>query len=137
MSTVSRFEAASTLLADARHYSRQIWLAGLGAYVKAGQESLGYLKELVQTGETVERKGKTLVSEKTEEVTEKLAPVVTRYEVAKEKVEEGFGKIEAAFDLRVARGLNRLGIASRQDVQAISGKLDVLSALIAAAAKDK
>lgn len=137
MSTASRFETATNLFADARHYSRQIWLAGLGAYARAGQESVGYLKELVQTGERFEKKGKSLVSDKTDVVSEKFAPVVERYESVKEKFEEGLDKVEAAFDQRVARGLNRLGIASRKDVNALATKLDALSALLNAAEKNK
>ena len=137
MSTASRFETAANLVADARTYSRQIWLAGLGAYVRAGQESAEYLKDLVTTGERLEKKGKNFITDTTDSVGEKLSPVVDRYASAKEKFEEGFEKVEAAFDVRVARGLNRLGIASRQDINALASKLDALTALVNAAEKNK
>lgn len=137
MSNSSRLETASNLLSDARHLSRQIWLAGLGAYTKAGQESLEYLKDLVQTGAGLEGQSKAFVSERVEGVSERFTPVVERYERVKDSFEQSLEKVEAAFDLRVARGLNRLGLASRQDVTALSAKLDVLSALVAAAQKSK
>lgn len=128
-------ETGSNLLGDVRSYSRQIWLAGLGAYAKAGQEGLGYLKELVEVGADVEQKGKELVSSQVETVTSQFAPVRNRLEIVREKVEGQFEKVEEAFDNRVARGLNRLGIPSRQDVDALSAKLDVLNAMLANANK--
>ena len=48
----------------------------------------------------------------------------------KGKVEVQFDKIEKAFDSRVAAGLNRLGIPSKQDVETLSAKLDELNALL-------
>lgn len=128
-------ETGSNLLGDVRNYSRQIWLAGLGAYAKAGHEGLDYLKELVQAGADLEQQGKELVSGQVEVVSDQLTPVRNRLEIVREKVEGQFSKIEASFDDRVARGLNRLGISSRQDVDALSAKLDVLNAMLASANK--
>src|SRR5690606_24441183 len=91
-------ETSSNLLGDVRNYSRQIWLAGLGAYAKAGQEGLGYLKELIQTGEGLEQQGKELVSDQLESVSSQLTPVRNRLEIVRERVEGRFSKIEASFD---------------------------------------
>lgn len=55
-------ELESSLYSDAKHYARQIWLAGLGTYAKVGQEGSEYFKELVKSGESVEKKGRDLVS---------------------------------------------------------------------------
>lgn len=130
-------ETTGNLLGEARHYSRQIWLAGLGAYAKAGQEGIDYLRNLVQAGEELEDKGKDLISDQLDAANGKLAPVKNRFEGVKEKVGERFEKIQNAFDGRVARALNRLGIPSRQDVDALSAKLDVLNAMLASADKTK
>ncbi|MCY1538391.1 poly(hydroxyalkanoate) granule-associated protein [compost metagenome] len=46
-------------------------------------------------------------------------------------------KIEKAFDARVASALNRIGIPSKQDVAALSAKLDELSALLEHVARTK
>ena len=46
-------------------------------------------------------------------------------------------KIEKAFDTRVAAALNRIGIPSKQDVEALSAKLDELSALLEHVARTK
>jgi poly(hydroxyalkanoate) granule-associated protein len=45
-------------------------------------------------------------------------------------VEVQLDRIESAFDRRVARALNRIGIASKHDVDTLSAKLDELTALL-------
>src|SRR5690606_36095241 len=54
------------LLGDVRGYARKIYLAGLGAYAKAGIEGAEYFRELVSTGESLEGKGRALVDEQVE-----------------------------------------------------------------------
>lgn len=130
-------EGKTKLLSEVKHYGRQIWLAGLGVYFKAGQESVEYLKELVKAGEGVEKKGKAMVAEQVEVAGEELNAVRSNISSVKGKVELQIDKIEQAFDNRVARGLNRIGIPSRQDVDALSAKLDVLNAMLERAAKAK
>lgn len=134
-----KVESTATVLTDVKHYSRQIWLAGLGAYAKAGKEGVGYIKGLVNAGEGVERQGKKLVTVQVEAANSQLdsvkKTVSSNVTSVKSKVEVQFDKIEKLFDRRVAKALNRFGIPSRQDVDALSAKLDVLNALVARVAK--
>jgi len=46
---------ANTFASDVKNYTHQIWLAGLGAYAKAGKEGADYFKKLVAEGEEVEK----------------------------------------------------------------------------------
>ena len=132
-------KSETTVLADVKGYARKIYLAGLGAYAKAGKESAGYLKDLVKAGESVEKQGKQLVDEQVEAANSQIDSVKDsvkdRVAEVKGKVEGQFEKVEKAFDRRVASGLNRLGIPSKQDVDALSAKLDVLNAMLERAAK--
>ncbi|AYC34627.1 poly(3-hydroxyalkanoate) granule-associated protein PhaI [Pseudomonas cavernae] len=132
---VAKVASKSTLLTDVKHYGRQIWLAGLGAYAKAGHEGADYLKELVKAGESVEKQGKKLVTEQVEAANSQIDVVKSNVTSIKDKVESRFDKIEKAFDERVSGALNRFGIASRQDVETLSAKLDVLNELLARVAK--
>ena len=91
-------ESKTKLLSEVKHYGRQIWLAGLGVYFKAGQEGVGYLKELVKTGEGVEKKGKALVAEQVEAASEELDSVKSNLSTVKGKVELQIDKIEQAFE---------------------------------------
>ena len=136
---VKKVEDSASVLTDAKHYGRQIWLAGLGAYAKAGKEGVGYLKGLVTAGEGIEQKGKKLVTVQVEAANSQIDSVKntvsSNVSSVKSKVEVQFDKIEKVFDRRVAKALNRFGIPSRQDVDALSAKLDVLNALVARVAK--
>ncbi len=134
---VEKVESKSTVLADAKVYARKIWLAGLGAYAKAGAEGVDYFKELVKAGEGVEKQGKKLVDEQVEAANSQFDSVKSSVTGVKEKVELQLDKIEKAFDNRVASALNRIGIPSRQDVEALSAKLDELSALLEHVARTK
>lgn len=138
---VSKVASETTVLADVKGYARKIYLAGLGAYAKVGKEGAGYLQDLVKAGEGVEKQGKQLVSQQVEAANGQIdsvkVSVKDRVDGVKGKVEVQFEKVEQAFDRRVASGLNRLGIPSRQDVDALSAKLDVLNAMLERAAKAK
>ncbi|BAN51014.1 phasin family protein [Metapseudomonas resinovorans] len=128
---------STTVLTDVKVYARKIWLAGLGAYAKAGAEGVDYFKELVKAGEGVEKQGKKLVDEQVEAANSQIDSVKSSVTGVKEKVEVQLDKIEKAFDNRVASALNRIGIPSRQDVEALSAKLDELSALLEHVARTK
>ena len=127
-------ETTKGVLAEVKQYTRKAWLAGLGAYAKAGQEGYDYFKELVKTGETVEKDGKKLVNKKIDAVNERVDDLKSD---AVEAVEGRLEQIENAFDKRVARALNRVGMPSRNDLDALSVRLEQLSALVEHAAKQK
>ena len=127
-------ESKATVLTDVKAYAHKVWLAGLGAYVKAGQEGADYFKDLVKAGESVEKQGKKLVTEQVEAAND---TVKTSVSSVKEKVEVQLDKVEKAFDARVASALNRLGIPSKKDVAALSAKLDELSAVLEHASRNK
>ena len=120
-------ENANTFASDVKNYTHQIWLAGLGAYAKAGKEGADYFKKLVAEGEEVEKKGKELVDNQVEAAN-------SRIESFKEKVQEKtggrFSKVEEVFDERVASTLGRIGIPSKKDIDQLSAKLDDLSAAL-------
>ncbi|HXR00733.1 MAG TPA: phasin family protein [Pseudomonas sp.] len=126
-------EEAKTF-SEVRFYARKIWLAGLGAYVKAGQEGADYVKELIKTGEQTEKQAKKVIDEKVEAANSEIELVKgeARGEVSKVKgrMEVQLDRIESAFDRRVASALNRIGIPSKHDVETLSAKLDELTALL-------
>ncbi|WP_341304415.1 phasin family protein [Pseudomonas sp. TMP25] len=134
-------EEGTGVLSDAKVYARKIWLAGLGAYAKAGQEGSEYFKDLVKSGEGVEKQGKKLVNQQVDAANSQIdsvkSTVTTNVSSVKGKFEVQLDKIEKAFDNRVASALNRLGIPSKQDVEVLSAKLDQLSALLDHVARTK
>jgi poly(hydroxyalkanoate) granule-associated protein len=123
-------DATTSTLGDVKSYARKIWLAGLGAYAKVGQEGADYFQELVKAGQTVEKKGKKVVAEKLEAANAEIDDVKSEVSTFKGKVEVQLDKVEKAFDTRVASTLNRIGIPSKHDVETLSAKLDELTALL-------
>lgn len=104
--------------------------AGLGAYTKVGQEGSEYFQELIKAGQTVEKKGKKVVTEKLEAANAEIDEAKSEVSSFKGRVEVQLDKVEKAFDTRVASALNRIGIPSKHDVEALSAKLDELTALL-------
>lgn len=121
---------AQGTLDEVRNYARRVWLAGLGAYARVGQESTDYFKELVKAGEGVEKRGKKVIDKKLDAANEQIDEAGEEVSRVRGKVEVQLDKIEKAFDARVARGLNRLGIPSKHDVEALSAKLEELTLLL-------
>ena len=125
-----KIDASTSALSDVRSYARKIWLAGLGAYAKVGQEGSDYFQELIKAGQTVEKKGKKAVTEKLEAANAEIDEAKGEVSSFKGRVEVQLDKVEKAFDSRVASALNRIGIPSKHDVETLSAKLDELTALL-------
>ena len=125
-----KIDASTSTLSDVKSYARKIWLAGLGAYAKVGQEGSDYFQELIKAGQTVEKKGKKAVTEKLEAANAEIDEAKSEVSSFKGRVEVQLDKVEKAFDTRVASALNRIGIPSKHDVETLSAKLDELTALL-------
>ena len=115
---------------EVKSYARKIWLAGLGAYAKVGQEGSEYVQELIKAGQSVEKKGKKVVTEQLEAANTQIDNVKGDVVSLKDRVEVQLDKVEKAFDTRVASALNRVGIASKHDVETLSAKLEELTTLL-------
>ncbi|WP_333668383.1 phasin family protein [Acinetobacter guillouiae] len=85
---------------DFRKYTKQIWLAGLGAFSRAEEEGNKLFDSLVKVGEELESK--------TVEVTDQTVNKVT------EKTKD---KVEKLLDQRVNHSLNRIGLVTAKDLQ--------------------
>ncbi len=100
---VAKVEDKVTVLTDVKAYARKVWLAGLGAYAKAGAEGADYFKELVKAGEGVEKQGKKLVSEQVDAANSQIE---TQLQRVKSSVSEVKGKVEVQFD-KIEEGLRQ------------------------------
>ena len=97
-----------------------IWLAGLGAFMKTQQEGSKLFESLVKEGEQVEARTRKAASEKVEEMKGKV-------EEMRDKATEKLDKLEQAFQDRVARALNRLGVPTNDDIQELSKHIEALT----------
>lgn len=104
--------------------NRDIWLAGLGAFSKARDESGELFNKLIETGEKFEDKYKQLVDDSSDTAIKKVTNLF-------DKIPNPSEKIEDIFDSRVARALKRLGIMPTINaLQTLSERVDNLNTLI-------
>lgn len=127
---VKKKDDAQGTLGEVRGYARKIWLAGIGAYARVGQEGSDYFQELVKAGEGVEKRGKKRIDKELDAANNQIDEAAEEVSRVRGKVEVQLDKIEKAFDARVARALNRIGIPSKHDVEALSIKLEQLTELL-------
>jgi poly(hydroxyalkanoate) granule-associated protein len=103
--------------------ANQIWLAGLGAFAVAQQEGGKLFEILVSEGEEFETQTMKTASQKVEKVKDKVEEV-------RGKATEQLDKLEQAFQKRVARALNRLGVPTNEDIHDLSRRVDALNKTI-------
>jgi len=100
--------------------ANQIWLAGLGAFALAQDEGSKLFDTLVKEGEKVEARTRKAADDMVEGVKGKIEEV-------RGKATEQLDKLEQAFQDRVARALNRLGVPTNEDVQELSKRVEALN----------
>lgn len=104
--------------------ARQIWLAGLGAYTKAEEDTGRFFDRLVQEGEQLESKTRGVVEKQ-------IRSVEGRVEGVREKATGTWDRLEHLFDERVSGALRRLGIHRKEDIEALESRIEALEAELA------
>ena len=108
--------------------AQQIWLAGMGAFAKAQAEGGKVFEALVRQGESLQRKTHAAAEDRISEVTTKMTDMAGGISG---KATQQWDKLESIFEERVAKALNRLGVPSAKDVEALMARIDALSASVA------
>jgi poly(hydroxyalkanoate) granule-associated protein len=114
-------EQSSQLSEKIKESARQIWLAGLGAYNKAEEDTGKIFERLVKEGEELENLTRGAVEKRFKVVEEHVEDV-------REKATGTFGKLEGVFDQRVSAALSRLGIPTQKQVEVLTARIDELEA---------
>lgn len=96
---------------DFRKYTKQIWLAGLGAFSRAEEEGNKMFDALVKVGEELESKTVELTDQTVTRVAEKT----------KESVTDTKDKVEKILDHKVTASLNKIGLVTVKDIQNLEG----------------
>ena len=105
---------------DIEKYSRQIWLAGLGAYAKIGEDGSKLFDALVKDGERAEHQVRSEIETLKSGARGRVADV-------RDKALGKWNALEDAFDKRLGGAIARLGVPSRQELKALNGKVEALS----------
>ncbi|WP_296931307.1 phasin family protein [uncultured Marinobacter sp.] len=112
------------LAAKIKDSARQIWLAGLGAYTKAEEDTGRFFDRLVQEGEQLENKTRGVVEKQ-------IRSVEDRVEGVRERATGTWDRLEHMFDERVSGALRRLGIHRREEIESLERRIEALESEIA------
>lgn len=115
----TKSETDAQLAARIKGSARQIWLAGLGAYTKAEEDTGRFFERLVQEGEQLESKTRGVVGKQ-------IKSVEDRVEGVRERATGTWDRLENMFDERVSGALRRLGIHRREDIEALERRIEIL-----------
>lgn len=120
--------ASENHLASAvKESAQQIWLAGLGAFSKAQEEGQKVFETLVKEGVTLQKKTQRIAEDKVTEVTGKMNKAASEFA---NQANGTWDKLETVFEDRVARALNRLGVPSKREIEALMGRVENLTASV-------
>lgn len=100
--------------------AQQIWLAGLGAFSKTQVEGKKVFNTLVKQGEALETRTRHVAEATIETARDQASKTL---EMASGK----FDKLEHVFESRVHKSLNRLGVLTSKDVEALSAQVAELA----------
>lgn len=122
--TKSSAQAASPLAGAIKDSAQQIWLAGLGAFSKAQAEGGKAFDTLVKEGLSIQRKTQAVAEERISDASDRVSSMATDIS---SKAAGQWDKLENIFEDRVAKALNKLGVPSARDVEALMERIDGLS----------
>jgi poly(hydroxyalkanoate) granule-associated protein len=110
-----------------KEQAEHIWLAGMGAFSKAQAEGGKAFEQLMKQGATLQKKTQGLAEERIGAVTSKMTAVAGG---VGEKAGASWDKLESIFEARVEKALNKMGVPSRKDINALIKRIDELSAKV-------
>jgi poly(hydroxyalkanoate) granule-associated protein len=100
----------------------------MGAFSKAQEEGTKVFEALVKEGASLQHKTQGLAEEKISEVTGKMSNLADSVTA---KAGQNWDKLEAIFEARTAKALNKLGVPTAKDVDALIKRVDALAAAVA------
>ena len=136
MKKVQTKTAAAGYAAPVVDSAREIWLAGLGAFSYAQNESGKIIEQgnklfekLVAEGVKLEKKGRNVAESAVggfkEEMESKVGAV-------RKQAADNWDKLETIFENRVARVLGQLGVPTAEDVKKLSERVQTLASKVTA-----
>jgi poly(hydroxyalkanoate) granule-associated protein len=122
----------SHLANSVKDSAQQIWLAGMGAFSKAQEEGGKVFEALVKEGMTLQKKTQGIAEDKISEVTGKMSAMAGTVTA---KAGQNWDKLETIFEARTAKAMNKLGVPTAKDVDALVKRVDELAAAVAKLSK--
>ena len=122
----------SQLAQSVKESAQQIWLAGMGAFAKAQEGRQKVFEALIKEGQGLQRKTQSAAEEKIGEVTDRMSAMAGDVTA---KAGQHWDKLESIFEQRTAKAMNKLGVPTAKDVDALIKRVDELAAAVAKLSK--
>ena len=122
----------SHLAQSVKESAQQIWLAGMGAFSKAQEEGGKVFDALVKEGASLQKKTQGAAEDKISEVTGKMSAMAGTVTA---KAGQNWDKLESIFEARTAKAMNKLGVPTAKDVDALVQRVNELTAAVASMSK--
>ena len=104
--------------------AQQIWLAGMGAFNRAQAEGGKLFESLVRDGLSLEQTARKFTGARAEFVRDAVEGKVGQ---ARERAVDTWDKLEKVFEERVQRALVKLGVPGRDDLNALTARVERLT----------
>lgn len=120
------------LAQSVRESAQQIWLAGMGAFAKAQEGRAKAFEALIKEGLGLQRKTQSAAEDTIGEVAGRMSAMAGDVTA---KAGHHWDKLESIFEQRTAKALNKLGVPTARDVDALIQRVDELAAAVARLSK--
>ena len=104
--------------------AQQIWLAGMGAFNRAQAEGGKLFESLVRDGLSLEQTARKFTGARADFVRDAVEGKVGQ---ARERAADTWDKLEKVFEERVQRALVKLGVPGRDDLNALTARVERLT----------
>lgn len=104
--------------------AQQIWLAGMGAFNRAQAEGGKLFESLVRDGLSLEQTARKFTGARADFVRDAVEGKVGQ---ARERAADTWDKLEKVFEDRVQRALVKLGVPGRDDLNALTERVERLT----------
>lgn len=126
--TAGRAKPQATLSAKSISESaQQIWLAGMGAFNRAQSEGSKLFETLVRDGLSLEQTARKFAGSRAGVVRDAMEGQVGQ---ARERAADTWDKLEKVFEDRVQRALTKLGVPGRDDLSALTQRVERLISVL-------
>lgn len=117
----------SQLAQSVKESAHQIWLAGMGAFAKAQEGRAKVFEALIKEGLGLQRKTQSAAEEAIGEVTGRMSAMAGGMS---SRAGQHWDKLESIFEQRTAKALNKLGVPTARDIDALIRRVDELAAAV-------
>lgn len=107
--------------------AHQIWLAGMGAFAKAQEGRAKVFEALIKEGLGLQRKTQSAAEDAIGEVTGRMSAMAGDMT---SRAGQHWDKLESIFEQRTAKALNKLGVPTARDIDALIRRVDELAAAV-------